>query len=359
MASNSTASASPYDNCTEVSELCPIETTATGSVLSFGAAIFFISSFSLLLLLQAYFGIKARTWSFMTWFGIGTSLEILGHLARARLSRNPWSATSHVAQFMALLLAPTFIAAAISVTFKHLVIWYGPQWSVLRPSLYPWVFVGTEFLTIVMQFIGAFAMAAGATGGGNRMLSKLSEAMIVGGVAFQVVNMAICAALMLIYVKRRKGATKNGLELLEPDSASSNTPFASVPGPESIPMRGGGKAGMGMTSSRAEASTAEARSARIFVYAVGIAYPAIIIRCAYRILENIPSIARDIMSNEPLFLALDAGMTLLAVGAVTIFHPCVFFPFLGFNTKNLKNMPDHGGFQMRTRSGKKHPEAAI
>lgn len=282
MASNNTTSASPYDNCTEVSELCPIEATATGSILSLGAAIFFTSCFSLLLLFQVYFGIKARTWSFMIWLGIGTTLEILGHLARVSLARNPWSVSSYVAQFMALLLAPTFIAAALSITFKHLVIWYGPQWSVLRPSLYPWVFVGTEFLTIIIQFIGAFALAAGAAGQGNKTLNLLSKVMILGGVGFQVANMAICSVLMLVYVRRRNGAARYGLELLEPDSASGNIPLAPVPGPESVSIGDEGKASVGIASSRAEASTTEAYRARIFVYAVGVAYPAIIIRCAYR-----------------------------------------------------------------------------
>ncbi|KAI8725709.1 hypothetical protein NCS52_00142600 [Fusarium sp. LHS14.1] len=359
MASNNATSVSSFDNCTEVSELCPIEATATGSILSLGAAVFFTGCFSLLLLLQVYFGIKARTWSFMIWLGIGTSLEILGHLARVSLSRNPWSVSLYIAQFMTLLLAPTFIAAALSITLKHLVIWYGPQWSVLRPSLYPWVFVGTEFLTIIIQFIGAFALAAGAAGQGNRTLNMLSKVMILGGIAFQVVNMAICSALMMIYVRRRNGTARYGLKLLEPESASGNIPLAPAPMPDSIPMGDGGKASMGMASSRAESSTTETRRARIFVFAVGVAYPAIIIRCAYRILEHIPSIARDVVRNEPLFLALDATMTLLAVAAVTIFHPCIFFPFLGLNTKKLESMPDHGGFQMRATSGRSHPEAAM
>lgn len=65
------------------------------------------------------------------------------------------------------------------------------------------------------------------------------------------------------------------------------------------------------------------------------------------------------MRNEPLFLVLDATMTLIAVAAVTIFHPCVFFPFLDLNTKKLENMPDHGGFQMRATSGRSHPEAVM
>lgn len=197
-------------------------------------------------------------------------------MSSSQPSRNPWSVSSYIA----LLLAPTFIAAALSITFKYLVIWYGPRWSVLRPSLYPWVFVGTMFLTIIIQFIVAFALTAGATGQGNRTLNMLSKVMILGCVAFQVVNMAICSALMMIYVRRRNSTARYGLELLELESASGNHPLATVPVPDYV--SGGGKSGMGIASSRAESSTTEARRARIFVYAVGIAYPAILIRCAYR-----------------------------------------------------------------------------
>ncbi|KAL2881514.1 hypothetical protein SGCOL_003081 [Colletotrichum sp. CLE4] len=144
-----------YDTCKSLPPTCPIEYTFYGTPLSKPASTFFSITFALLLLLQLYHGIKSRTWSYYPWLGIGTLFECLGYLARAK-PRDP--------MILTLLLVPTLVAAAISVTFKYLVIWNGSQWSVMRPSLYPWVFVGSNFVSIVVQVIGGGAMAAGATG---------------------------------------------------------------------------------------------------------------------------------------------------------------------------------------------------
>lgn len=54
------------------------------------------------------------------------------------------------------------------------------------------------------------------------------------------------------------------------------------------------------------------------------------------------------MKNEPLFLALDGGMVLLSIGAVTFFHPFAFFAFLGVKEKERKHALQHGGYQMRS-----------
>lgn len=53
------------------------------------------------------------------------------------------------------------------------------------------------------------------------------------------------------------------------------------------------------------------------------------------------------MKNEPLFLSLDGAMILIAIGAVTFFHPFAFFPFLGVKDNERKHAIQHGGYQMR------------
>lgn len=259
-----------YDSCDEVSDLCPVEFTIYGTYLSKGAAYFFGIAFAICLVVQLYFGIKAKTWSFLVWLGIGTGFEVIGYWARTRLADNPWSLNSFIANYLALLLAPTLVAAAISVTFKSIVIWYGPQWSVLRPSLYPWVFVGTDFLSIFIQVIGGGATAANAAGEGSESLAKLGEALVIGGVAFQVANMLLCGGLMLIYAWRRRSAGQKGVGLLEGENQSGYA------------QQGYGRSMAGVAMSRSMATEQEAKRVRLFVYALVVAYVAIIIRCAYR-----------------------------------------------------------------------------
>ncbi|KAM0275047.1 hypothetical protein ACHAQH_007608 [Verticillium albo-atrum] len=318
-------------NCEEVSPECPVELSFYGAFLSKGAAIFFGVSFLLLLLVQVYFGFKAKTWSFMVWLAIGTGFEVVGYAARTLIADDPFETNYFVIHLITLLLAPTLVAAAISITFKHLVVWYGAQWSLLRPSLYPWVFVGTDFVSIFIQVIGGGATATVATGSGNEAVQKLGEAMIMGGVVFQVANMLCCSALMLIYIRRRKKALLEGPAELGSDQQHLNPTSRGI-----IP------------TSRGEATDEEARRVKLFIYAIAVAYVAIIIRCTYRITENIPAISRDVMRNEPAFLVLDGGMILIAIGAVTVFHSYKFFPFLGVKTRKQKKGSTQEGYQMNT-----------
>ncbi|CRK15821.1 hypothetical protein BN1708_011564 [Verticillium longisporum] len=331
MASNDTFIPT-YSSCDELSDLCPVEATIYGAKLSSSAAYFFGIAFAVCLLIQIYFGCRARTWSYLVWLGLGTAFEVAGYWARTRLAVNPWSFSAFAINFLTILLAPTLVAAAISVTFKSLVIWYGQQWSLLRPSLYPWVFVGTDFFSIFIQVIGGGATAASAAGEGNETIASLGEKLVIGGVVFQVVNMLVCGSLMLIYTARRKKAVKNGPTLLENHA----------PEPEVLNADG---TRLGIATSRATATEKEAKRVRIFVYCLVAAYMAIIIRCAYRITEQIPSISFKVLRNEPLFLGLDGAMILLSIGLVSFVHPYKFFPILGAS-KEQKIYQQSGGFQM-------------
>ncbi|WQF75128.1 Putative RTA-like protein [Colletotrichum destructivum] len=318
-----------YETCKEVTDECPVEFTVYGTDLSKPAATFFGIAFGFLLVLQLYFGIRSRTWSFIIWLGIGTIFEVLGYWARTKLAENPWDLDAFAQQYLTLLLAPTLISAAISVTFKHLVIWYGAQWSVLRPSLYPWVFVGTDFLSIIIQVAGGAITAANASGSSSESMAKVGEKLVVGGVAFQVANMVCCGLLMLVYIVRRRSGLARGDRPHE-DAHLIN--------------------GDGQSLSRASATEEEAGRVRKFVYALVLAYIAILVRCSYRIAENIPAISLDILRNEPLFLGLDSAMIMIAVGAVTVFHPFIFFPFLK-ESKHMKKRSKHqGDYRMQDMS---------
>lgn len=353
-----------YETCKEVTDECPVEFTVYGTDLSKPAATFFGIAFGVLLVVQLYFGIRSRTWSFIIWLGIGTIFEVLGYWARTKLAENPWDLDAFTQQYLTLLLAPTLVAAAISVTFKHLVIWYGAQWSVLRPSLYPWVFVGTDFLSIFIQVAGGAITAANASGSSSESMAKAGEKLVVGGVAFQVANMVCCGLLMLVYIVRRRSGLARGDRLHE-DASLINSD--------------------GQSLSRASATEEEAGRVRKFVYALVVAYIAILVRCSYRyvwtyvrparilpvffcfffvfcfliltdsfchkrIAENIPAISLNILRNEPLFLGLDSAMIMIAVGAVTVFHPFIFFPFLKDSKHMKKRSKQHGDYRMQDMS---------
>lgn len=259
-----------YSTCDDVSVICPVEASLYGDYFNLGACIFFVVAHTLLAATQAYFAYRSRAWSFAIWLGLGTLFEVMGYGARIALSQNPWIYEGFVIQLLMLILGPTLIAASISITFKHLVLWYGPEWSFLKPKLYPWVFVGTDFISIFIQAAGG-GVSATATSGGettNRSLFDVGSGMLVAGVIFQLVNMVFCGGLMLMYMFRRRKALKNG-----------------AAGLQSSPVDTGAESSDGSVQPAAGASKGtrpEDKKVRIFIWAISVAYVAIIIRCIYR-----------------------------------------------------------------------------
>ncbi|KAF4982361.1 hypothetical protein FZEAL_2013 [Fusarium zealandicum] len=305
-----------YKTCADgVSERCPVELSLYGDYFNLGACIFFVIAYSLALVPQLYFGIRARTWSFTVWLTIGTIFELMGYASRIIMSSNPWVYNAFVIQLVMLILGPTFVAASISITFKHLVLWNGREYSFIKPVLYPWVFVGSDLFSIVIQAAGG-GVSSAATGGEetNQSLIDVGSGLLVAGVVFQMANMIFCGGLMLLYLWRRRRALNAGSRRLQ----SSGGELAAR---DSKPARPGDK------------------RAKIFVYAITVAYVAIIVRCIYRIPEMQMGWGSDLMQNETTFLILDGAMILASVWTLTIFHPYFFFPFLGKNTD--KDMPDN------------------
>lgn len=77
---------------------------------------------------------------------------------------------------------------AISVTFKHIILYTGEQHSKwLRAKWFPYVFIGTDFVAIFIQAAGA-GLSAGATGGveTDQSLLDVSSGILIAGVAFQL-----------------------------------------------------------------------------------------------------------------------------------------------------------------------------
>lgn len=138
-----------FDTCDRVTPQCPVEATTYGAFFTLSACIIFTVFHALCLIYQMGVLAWGRTWSFSIFLAIGTAFELMGYAAR--ISMTPigtvWSYPAFVIQLLMLILGPTLVAAAISVTFKWIVVQEGVQWSVLKPKWYPWVFVGTDFLS--------------------------------------------------------------------------------------------------------------------------------------------------------------------------------------------------------------------
>ena len=155
------------------------------------------------LLLDAYIG----AWTFLIAMVGGGALELIGYVGRGYMYSNPWNKPMFEMQLVCLIIAPTFYAAAIYLTFKHVVLNFGHEHSRLKPALYTWIFIICDIISLVLQAIGG-GTAAGATT--NRAVNIGNDIMIAG-IAFQVLSMLVFGllavewALRILSARRKAG----------------------------------------------------------------------------------------------------------------------------------------------------------
>ena len=84
-----------------------------------------------------------------------------GYIGRILMHDNPWNANGFKLQIDALILSPSFIAASVDLTMKHVALTFGEERSRIKPRLYTWVFIGVDFFSIVVQAVGGGIAASG------------------------------------------------------------------------------------------------------------------------------------------------------------------------------------------------------
>lgn len=183
--------------CQEISLRCPVEATTYGYYPNLGGNSFFTAVFAFLFIVQLIFGIKYKTWTWMTAMLIGCGLEAAGYGGRIMMHFNPWSSAGFKLQIVCLVLAPSFMSASIDLTLKHIVLVFGPQLSRLRPSLYTWLFIGLDFFSILLQAIGGGLAASGER---NLKLLNTGNNVILAGLVMQVVQLVLFGLTSAWYI---------------------------------------------------------------------------------------------------------------------------------------------------------------
>lgn len=267
-----------FRQCTEVTPQCPAIATTYGYYPILSVNAFFLALFGLCCLASLAFGVWTKTWTYTVALGIGTLLETGGYAGRIIMNGNPWSDSGFRLQIVCLVLGPSLIAAAIYLTLKHFVLYCGPQYSLLKPRLYPWVFIGCDIGSIVLQACGGGIAASG--GKTNIKLLNAGNNLIITGIAFQVATMAGCGLLVIIYIWRyHKGTPVK-------DQFNEKSDYQ---------------------LSKEQGSISPAR-VKLFGSAVVLSYFTVLIRCIYRLPEMAGGWGNPLMRNEKEFLLLD-GMS--------------------------------------------------
>ncbi|CAO2652162.1 Nn.00g004450.m01.CDS01 [Neocucurbitaria sp. VM-36] len=263
-----------FRHCLEISPECPVNATLYGYYPNLGANAFLTALFGVCFIAAIAIGIMTKTWTYTLALSIGTFLEAAGYAGRVIMNNNPWSESGFKLQICCLVLGPSFVAAAIYLTLKHFVLYCGPQHSLIKPRLYPWLFIGCDFGSIVLQACGGGMAAAGGTT--NKKLIDAGNSLIVAGIAFQVVTMAVCGILVLVYIWRYRRARSLRNEHNEKSSYE-------------LDKEQGVRLG----------------KVKLFGWIIVLAYTTVLIRCIYRLPEMAGGWGNALMRNETEFLLLD------------------------------------------------------
>ncbi|KAG4263681.1 hypothetical protein FPRO04_11342 [Fusarium proliferatum] len=252
--------------------------TSYGYVPSTAAGIVFCILFGLSTIIHLIQLGRSRTW-WCSVFVIGGLVEIIGWAGRAWSSQCPYNSTAFLMQISTLIIAPVFFTAGVYIILGRLIQVFGRDCSILRPSLYLWIFCTCDTISLVVQAIGG-GMASVEVNKVNGNTDPGTNTM-VAGIVFQLASMSVFVALAIDFLVRstRRGMLKSGKQ-------------------SSIPI----------------------------LSAMTLSLLCIYLRSIYRTIELVQGWTGYLITHEQYFIGLDGAMMVIAVGIFNFIHPASFLP---------------------------------
>ncbi|KAF5243201.1 hypothetical protein FANTH_8300 [Fusarium anthophilum] len=252
--------------------------TSYGYVPSTAAGIVFCILFGLSTIIHIIQLGRSKIW-WCSVFVVGGLVEIIGWAGRTWSSQCPYNSTAFLMQISTLIIAPVFYTAGVYIILGRLIQVFGRDCSILRPSLYLWIFCTCDVISLVVQAIGGgLASAAVNKVDGN---TEPGTNTMVAGIVFQLASMSVFVALAIDFLIRstRRGMLKSGKQ-------------------SSIPI----------------------------LSAMTLSLLCIYIRSIYRTIELVQGWHGYLITHEQYFIALDGAMMVIAVGIFNFIHPASFLP---------------------------------
>ena len=201
---------------------------------------------------------------------------------------------------MCLTIGPAFLSAAIYLSLSRLIVIYGAHLAPFAPKTYTYVFIGCDFISLVLQATGG-ALAASAD---TKSAQETGVNVMIAGLVFQVASIGLFIVLSLNFLHRVKRASSlNKDPQFERVRASSYFvffQFGMLRRPLFLPKK--------LTCLRT---------------ALALAIIAIFVRCIYRVAELHGGFGGKLANNQTTFLIFDGPMVMIAGLALVIFHPGV------------------------------------
>ncbi|KAJ5174544.1 uncharacterized protein N7482_000421 [Penicillium canariense] len=280
--------------------------TSYGYVPTLAAGIAYCTLFGLSMIFHT-----AQLWWKRTWwcsvFSIGCLVELIGWAGRTWSSKCPYNSTAFLMQISTLIIgekfraphvtplptdlanqhpAPTFFTAGIYVLLGRFIQILGRQSSILKPSLYLWIFCTCDIISLVVQAIGGgmASMEANKVNGDTATGTNI----MVAGIIFQLVSITIFVFCAADFVRRTMRH-----QLLQSLTGSV------------VPLLGA------------------------MIFSVLCIY----VRSIYRTIELLQGWSGFLITHENYFIALDGAMMVAAVVVFNVIHPGWLLPK---STKTLR-----------------------
>ncbi|KAF2713724.1 RTA1 like protein [Pleomassaria siparia CBS 279.74] len=142
--------------------------------------------------------LKTRTW-FCIPFVLGALFEVVGFGVRTTGKSQSKELSLYVVQYLGILLAPIFFAAAVYMFLGRLIGYTnGQSYSFIRITWLTKIFVGGDILCFFIQVVGGSLQASADDEDGN----KLGGNIILGGLTLQIVIFLLFLAVAVLFHKR-------------------------------------------------------------------------------------------------------------------------------------------------------------
>ncbi|KAF2106755.1 RTA1 like protein-domain-containing protein [Lophiotrema nucula] len=249
-----------------------------------GNAIYLVCFF-ILLGFQLFYGIRKKTWTYMGTVSIGLLLEIIGYIGRLMLHQNPFIMNNFLTNLIPLTIAPALLTAGIYLCLGRVITAIGSENSRLKPKMYTYIFVGCDLLSLVLQAIGGALAATAKTSNG----STTGKNVMVAGLICQVISMFFFLTIWGDFALRSRRARISGA--------------------------------LSRTAPSLYADLRSTRTFQFFQWSLFVATILIFVRCLYRVAELWNGFNSHLANDEATFMIFEGPLIILAVAAMTAFHP--------------------------------------
>lgn len=190
---------------------------------------------------------------------------------------------THIRYLVPLTIAPAFFTAAIYLCFSRIVLVYGREISYFRPKTYTYLFIAGDVIALLLQAAGG-GITATATGS----LQQTGINIMIAGLAWQVVSLAIFMSLCIDFAVRVRRVQYSGmLDVFNPqyDALRASTRFNGL------------------------------------LVSLLVAWVTIFVRSIFRCAELSGGFSGSLANDQTTFMILEGAMISIAVIAMTVSHP--------------------------------------